>query len=93
MSRFVIGVALATLIVTGASAKTGVCKGCHGKNFEKKALGKSKVVKDMSKKEILSALKGYKSGSYGKAMKGIMQKQLSKYSDADLDKLVAEIKK
>lgn len=93
MSRFLVVATLATLIVTAVSAKTGVCKGCHGKHFEKKALGKSKVVKDMTKKEIISALKGYKSGTYGGAMKGIMQKQLIKYSDADFDKLVAEIKK
>ncbi len=93
MSRFLVVATLATLMVTAASANTGICKGCHGKNFEKKALGKSKVVKDMTKKEIISALKGYKSGSYGGAMKGIMQKQLSKYSDADFDKLAAEIKK
>ncbi len=48
-----------------AARDTAACVGCHGQNFEKAALGKSKIVKDMTKDEIVKALKGYKDGSYG----------------------------
>jgi cytochrome c-type protein NapB len=67
-----------------AAVNLGACKGCHGQNFEKKALGKSKIVSEMSKQEVSDALVGYKNGTYGAAMKGIMKGQVSKYSEADL---------
>jgi len=60
------------------------CTGCHGANFEKKALGKSKVVSEMTKADIETALKGYKDGSYGGAMKGMMKGQAAKLSDDDI---------
>ena len=75
--------ALATASMAGVNA--GKCTGCHGAHFEKKALGKSKVVKDMTHAEIAAALKGYKAGTYGGAMKGLMKGQVAAYSDADLD--------
>ena len=93
MNKILTVVALATLAITAASANTAVCKGCHGQNFEKKAMGKSKVVKDMTKDEIAAALKGYKAGTYGGAMKGLMKGQVAKFSDADIDAMAAEIKK
>jgi len=74
------------------AASTAGCKSCHGQNFEKKALGKSKIVKDMSKDEIVKALKGYKDGSYGGAMKGMMAGQVKSLSDADIEAIAAEIK-
>jgi len=70
----------------------GACKGCHGANFEKKALGKSKIVKDMSKDDIVKALKGYKDGSYGGAMKSMMTGQVASLSEADMSAIAAEIK-
>jgi len=85
---------VAAVMVTAASAaNTAVCKGCHGQSFEKAAMGKSKIVKDLKKEEIVTALKGYKDGSYGGAMKGIMKGQVTKLSDADIDAIAAEIKK
>jgi len=74
------------------AAGTAACKGCHGQQFEKKAMGKSKVVKDMSEADIVKALKGYKDGSYGGAMKGIMKGQVASLSDADIAALAKEIK-
>ena len=59
------------------------CTGCHGQNFEKAALGKSKIVKDMSKEDIVTALKGYKDGTYGGPMKGIMVGQVKKIGDVE----------
>jgi len=70
--------------VAFAGVNLGACKGCHGANFEKHALGKSKVVKDMTKAEVATALVGYKNGTYGGVMKGVMKGQVARYSEADL---------
>ena len=71
-------VALATLgllSLSASAANTTACAGCHGKDFEKSAMGKSKIVKDMSKDDIVKALKGYKDGTYGGGMKAVMKGQ------------------
>ena len=73
------------------AANTAACVGCHGANFEKAALGKSKIVKDMAKADIITALKGYKDGSYGGAMKGVMKGQADKLSDADIEAIATQI--
>jgi len=94
MSKIIKLVAVASLLTTTAFASTAGCTGCHGKNFEKKAMNVSKVVKDMSKADIIAAMKGYKDGTYGGAMKGIMKGQASKFADdAALEALADEIKK
>ena len=80
-----------TALMAGVNA--GACKGCHGQNWEKPALGKSKVVANMSHADIAAALKGYKAGTYGGPMKGLMKGQVAKYSDADLDAFSATIGK
>ena len=87
-------VTLSVVAITATStfaANTTVCAGCHGANFEKAALGKSKIVKDMAKADIITALKGYKDGSYGGAMKGVMKGQADKLSDADIEEIAASI--
>jgi len=76
-----------------AGVNLGACKGCHGANFEKHALGKSKIVKDMSKAEVEKALLGYKHGGYGGPMKGVMKGQVARYSDADLKAAAQQIGK
>ncbi|MCH9741252.1 MAG: cytochrome C [Epsilonproteobacteria bacterium] len=87
-------VAVASLMTPAVfAAGTAACKGCHGANFEKVAMGKSKVVKDMSKEDIVKALKGYKDGSYGGAMKTIMKGQVASLDDAAIEAMAAEIKK
>jgi len=95
MSKILKVAAVAALMVTAASASnTAVCKGCHGQNFENKAMGKSKIVKDMTKEEIAKSLKSYKSDKeFGGAMKTLMQGQVAKLSEADIDAIAAEIKK
>ena len=80
------------LASTAYGASTATCVGCHGSSFEKKAMGVSKVVKDMSKEDIVKALKGYKSGSYGGAMKNIMSAQVKALSDEDINSLADMIK-
>ncbi len=74
------------------AVSTSACAGCHGTNFEKKAMGKSKIVKDMSKDDIVKALKGYKDGSYGGAMKAMMTGQVASLSDADMESIADSIK-
>ncbi len=69
------------------------CVGCHGANGEKAALGKSKVIKDMTKAEIVTAMKGYKDGSYGGPMKGLMKGQAVSLSDADIEAIANQIGK
>jgi len=93
MIKVVKVIALASLLApTLYGASTAGCKGCHGASFEKKAMGKSKIVKDMSKADIVTALKGYKDGSYGGTMKGIMKGQVASLSDADMEAIADEIK-
>jgi len=73
--------------VLGASSITK-CVGCHGKDFEKHALGKSKVVKDMNLTQISTALKGYKDGTYGGAMKAVMKGQVK---DSNITQILKDI--
>ena len=86
--------ALGSLLASSAlyAAGTAGCIGCHGANFEKVAMGKSKIVKDMSKAEISAALKGYKDGSYGGAMKALMKAQVASLDDAAIEALAGAIK-
>jgi len=65
------------------------CISCHGIDAGKKALNKSQVIKGWSSKKVLTALQGYKAGTYGSTMKGLMKTQVSKLSDAQLE-LVAK---
>jgi len=76
-----------------AEVSTAACAGCHGANFEKKAMGVSKVVKDMAKADIVKALKGYKDGSYGGSMKTIMKGQAGPLSDAQIDAIANKVGK
>ncbi|CAA6805712.1 MAG: Nitrate reductase cytochrome c550-type subunit [uncultured Sulfurovum sp.] len=94
MRKLVKKVALATLVITGTSYAANVagCTACHGQNFEKRAMGKSKVVKDMSLEEITASLKGYKAGIYGDTMKQMMVSQVENVSDADLEAMAKLIK-
>jgi len=94
MTKVIKVMAVSSLLAASAlyAAGTAGCVGCHGANFEKHAMGKSKVVKDMSKAEIVAALKGYKAGTYGGAMKGIMKGQVATLNDASMAALADAIK-
>lgn len=94
MKTLVKRVALASLLVTGVSYAANVagCTACHGQNFEKRAMGKSKIVKDMSLKEIIDSLKGYKAGTYGDTMKQMMVSQVENVKDSDLEAMAMLIK-
>ena len=67
------------------------CSGCHGTIGEKKALGKSKVINELSKDDLVSFLKGYKDDSYGGPMKALMKSKVANLSDEDIEALSIHI--
>jgi len=89
MKKLLISAIIAMGIAGAASAEVNLagCAGCHGKSFERSAMGKSRIVKDLNATEIVTALKGYKDGTYGGAMKGIMKGQAAKYSDEQIKEI------
>jgi len=60
------------------------CSSCHGLKAEKAALSKSEVINTWSEEKIYSSLMGYKDGSYGKMMKGLMQGQVKNLSKEEI---------
>lgn len=82
---------LASAVDGAAVYKT--CVACHGQNAEKKALNKSQIIKGWESKKIVAALKGYKDGTYGGAMKAMMKGQVSKLSDAEIEAVAKHISK
>ncbi len=92
MKKIIVAATLLTACVAFANPYAK-CAGCHGANGEKAALGKSKVIKDMTKAEFVSALKGYKDGSYGGAMKGLMKGQVASMDEATMQAIADKIAK
>jgi len=88
-------IVLGTMITAAAlmAATFAPCAGCHGADGSKKALGKSQVIKGWDVAKTTAALKGYKDGSYGGAMKGVMKGQVARLSDADIADLAGQISK
>jgi len=87
-------IALAGLAINAMAASDGAtlfksCAGCHGAQAEKHALGKSHVINEWKSDKIESALNGYKAGTYGGAMKGIMKSQAGRLSE-DQIKILAK---
>jgi cytochrome c-type protein NapB len=94
MKRIVKTVTLGALLASSSAYAVSIaaCAGCHGQHFEKAAMGKSKIVKDMSLKDIVIALKGYKAGTYGDSMKQMMVSQVKNLKDSDLEAMSLLIK-
>jgi cytochrome c553 len=61
------------------------CMACHGVNAEKKALGKSAVIAGWEASKTIAALKGYKDGTYGGAMKTLMKGQVASLNDTQIE--------
>ncbi len=70
-----------------AANTAAVCRGVTVRTLKRQLLGSLKIVKDMTKDEIVKALKGYKDGSYGGAMKGVMKGQVAKLTDKDIEEI------
>ena len=86
-------IVLATVALVGfafADAPASyACKACHGVKGEINITTKSlsHVPANLTKAEIEKALHGYKDGTYGGPMKGLMKGQVAKLSDADIKAL------
>ncbi|MCK5111851.1 MAG: cytochrome c [Arcobacteraceae bacterium] len=76
-----------TIATPNATVLYKKCAGCHGAKGEKVALGKSQIIKGWDSVKITDALKGYKAGTYGGAMKGLMKSQVSSMSDKEIETL------
>jgi len=63
------------------------CAGCHGQQAEKKAWGKSQAIGGWDVAKTEAALNGYKDGTYGGAMKGLMKGQVSSLDDTKIKEL------
>lgn len=75
------------LLASDGAALYKSCAGCHGVMGEKKALGKSQIITGWESKKTVEALKGYKDGTYGGAMKGVMKGQVSRLDDEKINAL------
>ena len=95
-TRILAGITLLGLTSLFAADGAGLyapCAACHGVNAEKAALGKSQVIKGWDAAKIETALNGYKTGSYGGAMKGVMKGQVARLSNDDIKALADYISK
>lgn len=92
MKKFTLMVATATTLLT-ANADYAVCAGCHGNSGEKQALGKSKVIKDMTPTELAKSLNGYKDGTYGGPLAGLMKGQVQNLTEVQIKSISEYIAK
>ena len=76
-----------SLLATDGAGLYKKCQGCHGVNGEKPALGKSKIIKGWKSDQTVVALKGYKDGTYGGVMKGVMKGQVMALNDEQIKAL------
>jgi cytochrome c553 len=74
-------------VINGAMLFKTKCASCHGQKAEKVALKKSQVIAGWDAAKLSEALHGYKSGTYGGDMKGMMQGQVRALSDEEIDAL------
>jgi cytochrome c553 len=70
--------------ITGADLYAQKCASCHGKDAKKSALNVSQPIAGWSSSKLSNALNGYKAGTFGGKMKGLMQGQSKPLSDADI---------
>ena len=69
------------------------CTSCHGTKGEKEALGKSQVIAGWDKDRVVKALNGYKDGTYGGVMKGIMKPHVETKTPEQIEILANYISK
>ncbi|QKF59092.1 c-type cytochrome [Aliarcobacter lanthieri] len=86
MKKIVLATTILTACFTFANPYAN-CVVCHGANGEKVALGKSKIIKDMTKEEFVASLKGYQDGTYGGAQKALMIPQVKGMDEATMKEL------
>lgn len=76
-----------TVAAADGAALYKKCSACHGSTGEKKALGKSAIIKGWEAKKTVAALKGYKDGTYGGPMKGLMKGQVMSLDDTEIESI------
>lgn len=76
-----------TLAMADGATLYKKCAGCHGVSGEKKALGRSAVIKGWEANKTVEALNGYKAGTYGGAMKGLMKGQVASLDDTQIKEI------
>jgi cytochrome c553 len=74
-----------TTPISGYTFYAHKCASCHGKNGEKAAFNNAQIIAGWDKEKSVSALNGYKDGTYGGSLKGIMKGQVSALSDAQIE--------
>lgn len=67
------------------------CTGCHGQAGERHALGKSLVINQMTKEQIVMSIEGYLDGTYGRSMKALMKGQVSRLSKVEIENIAAYV--
>lgn len=69
------------------------CSSCHGLKAEKSALSKSQIIQGWSSDKITAAINGYRDGTYGSTMKGLMKSQVKTLSPNEIKVLAEYISK
>ena len=89
MKKIVLSSILAAACAFAAApASYTTCVACHGANGEKAfAATPTKIPSNLSKADVVKALNGYKDGSYGGTMKGVMKGQVMKLTAAQITEL------
>ena len=87
----ILGITAVLSAADGAAIYKTQCASCHGMTGEKKALNKSQVINTFSEAQIVTALKGYKDGSYGGAMKALMKSKVANLGDDEITAIAKEI--
>ncbi|MHC3994875.1 c-type cytochrome [Thiomicrolovo sp. ZZH C-3] len=85
-------VASVSLMAADGAALYKKCAACHGANGEKKALGKSEIIKGWDAAKTAAALTEYKAGTRNiHGMGALMKGQVAPYSEADIKAVSAYI--
>ncbi|MFW2601404.1 c-type cytochrome [Aliarcobacter butzleri] len=80
-----------TVVTPDGETLYKVCASCHGQKAEKEALGKSQIIAGWDKERIITAMNGYKNGTYGGIMKNIMKPQVETKTDEEIEILATYI--
>jgi len=67
------------------------CTGCHGQAGERQALGKSLVINQMTKEQIVMSIEGYLDGTYGRNMKALMKGQVARLTKDQIENIAAYV--
>ncbi|MEN8147074.1 MAG: c-type cytochrome [Campylobacterota bacterium] len=74
-----------TAAINGYTFYAHKCASCHGEHGEKAAFNNAQIIAGWDKEKSIAALNGYKDGTYGGSLKGVMKGQVSALSDAQIE--------